>query len=52
MTNPKRAVKPTRRKIITPEEILELREFNERWQQEKDNIRLQAFKEAVLRKED
>lgn len=48
MTNRRRAVKPTRRKILTPEEIIKLREHNERRQQKENQIRLAAFKEAVL----
>jgi hypothetical protein len=40
--------KPTQRKVLTLEEILEIQEYNERREQEESQIRLEAFKEALL----
>lgn len=39
--------KPTQRKVLTLEEILEIQEYNERREQEEGQIRLEAFKEAT-----
>lgn len=43
----KPARKPTQRKVLALEEILELREYSERREQEEGQIRLEAFKEAL-----
>ena len=40
--------KPTQRKVLTLEEILEIQEYNERREQEEGQIRLEVFKEALL----
>ena len=48
MTNRKPVRKPTKRKVLALEEILELREYNERREQEEGQIRLEALKEALL----
>jgi hypothetical protein len=40
--------KPTQRKVLPLEEILEIQEYNERREQEEGQIRLEAFKEALL----
>lgn len=43
--------KPTQRKVLALEEILKLREYNERREQEEGQIRLEALKEALLLKQ-